>query len=87
MTTTTQTITDEQIEALRAKAEAAGDDLQIAVCAVAIEEADADGRIAAIPDGTREGLAELGIYRGHIDAAFCARRECARVIAAAQAQS
>ena len=84
MTTTTLTITDEQIESLRAEAEAAGDDLQVAICDIAL--ATELGQIADIDETLRADLEERGIIPEHVNADVVARAECARVIAEAQAQ-
>ena len=73
-------ITDEQIEALRAEAAAAGDMVQVAICDVALASGLAD--VAEIPHETRAPLEAIGIIPEHVDADVRARGECARVIEA-----
>ena len=84
MLTTIHTLTDAQIEALRAESAAAGDLLTAAICDVALV-GDLD-RIADVDDHLA-GLERLGIILpGHIEADVLARREIVRVIAEAEAR-
>lgn len=81
--TTIDTLTDDQIEALRAESVAAGDLLMTAICDVALlGELD---RIADV-DEQRAALEAMGIIPEHVGADVIARREIARVIADAEAQ-
>ncbi len=79
--TTPDTLTDEQIEALRAEAAAAGDTAQRVICCIALDgRQDADGvDILDYEDVTlRTALQDM--------TQDDARAECARVIADGEAQ-
>lgn len=71
-------VTGEQIEALMAEAGVAGDELQVAVCLVALGRDDE--RVLA----QRRGLERLGIIPEHVGADISAAAECAHVCAAVQ---
>jgi len=80
---TAATITDSQIRRLRREAAAAGDDLQVLICRIAL----ASGLTETVDPGDhRSALESLGIIPEHIDADVRARAECASVIADAEAQ-
>lgn len=83
MTTTTnkltaETITTKQIRALRTEAGAAGDAVQIALCAVALASGLAD--VAEIDESVRSDLEALGIIPEHVGADIAARSLCADAI-------
>lgn len=82
--TNTTNITDEQIETLRDEAAQAGDLAMVAICDVAL--AQQLDEIAEVDDSVRGALEAKGIIPEHVNADVKARAECARVIAAAQAQ-
>lgn len=73
-------VTDEQIDSLMTSAGQAGDQLQVAICAIATGRTD-DDDYARIIGEQRRGLERLGIIPEHIDADVRARSECAKVIA------
>lgn len=78
---TIDTITDSQIRSLRREAAAAGDDMQVLICRIAL----AGGLTATVDPGEhRAALEAIGIIPEHIDADVLARAACARVIAEAQ---
>jgi len=71
-------ITDTQIRALRREAAAAGDELLVVMCRVAL----AHGLTVIVdPRRHRGALEAMGIIPEHVDADVRARAECARVIA------
>ena len=83
MKTTTDTITTKQIRALMAEAGEAGDLAMVAICCVALAQGLDD--IADVGE-QRAALEQMGIIPEHVGARDRARAECARVIAAAEAQ-
>jgi hypothetical protein len=80
-------VSDAQIEALMTAAGQAGDQVQVALCLVALER-DWDEDVCedhALCVERRRGLERLGIIPEHVDGDVLARAECARVIADADA--
>lgn len=90
MTTTAKNLTDAQIRALRSEAVQAGDPMQIAICDVALEDgAEALTRVqigAGERDYSGGGISASEQRRIYDMTQGEAREECARVIAAAEAQ-
>lgn len=84
-TETGDDITDEQIEALRSEAAAAGDTVMVALCTVALTPYDAQVP-ESVTDEDWRALEALGVYPSLIAADDKARALCAAAIADARAQ-
>ncbi len=65
-------VSDEQIEAMMTEAGEAGDELQVALCLVALERTD-DERVQE----QRRGLERMGVIPEHVGAEVRARGLCA----------
>jgi len=74
-------VTEEQIEDLMRAAGQAGDEVQVAVCLVALGREEDE-----LVDAQRGPLERLGIIPEHIDADVRAQAKCAEVIADAAAR-
>lgn len=71
-------ITNKQIRILRSEAVNAGDNVQVALCDIAL--ASALGEIPEVDEEVREALESLGVVPERVNADVIARKLCSRVI-------
>jgi len=83
---TAETITDDKIEQLREEA-IGRDDLQVALCDLALHDDSADMSAAPeIDESLRSKLEQLGVIPEHVDCTGRARQRCADAMRAPAAR-
>lgn len=81
--TTTESLTNKQIRALRQEAGEAGDTVTVSICDVAL--ATRPGQIAEIDESTRADLEIMGIVPEHVGADVAAREKVVEMISEVEA--
>lgn len=79
-------VEDAQLERLLSDAGRAGDQMQVALCLIALQRTEESWQRECL-DEVRARLERIGVIPEHIDADVLARAECARVIRDAGVQS